>query len=374
MLTIKLFGAACSIGVALLWSGEALAQNGKEAAPRKAVRCCGLMLRTDFGHYERLAEMGIEPDLILSNCIDSGKTTGLVEAFESYLKDVDKEFGDSEHRDVIRTRLLEVFKSVENDSARGKQLMAAFKEFSFASILEARGLKERSIEQVRKSRASFLKAVPPDSFCVMPIELYLATALTENGSATEAITVAQSVASRSKNRYGKRDEFTGSAFIALGRAQLKAGNAAVAEQALREGIAIVSEAPEIQPTTYLLHCSLLAETLLEEKKYQETVELMDYLEPQIRKLTENQPAPPLFSAVMMRAKALIGLNRLNDAEKALGRFPETVQSLRSPGVEGRNLLEVAADLCDANGNSEQAATYRKWIARFDSRNENSARR
>ena len=374
MQCIKALGITCSMTVLMLWSTVAEAQKGKEAAATKGTRCCGLVLRTEFGHYEKLAVMGMEPDTTLSNCIDSGKIAGLVEAFEAYLGEVDKEFGDSEHRDVIRFRLLQVFKSVEKDPVRSKQLMVAFKDFSFASVLEAKGMKEKSIDQVRKSRTSFLKAVPQDSFCLLPVELYLATTLTENGSSEEAASIAQSVVNKSKTLYGKRDEFTGAALLALGRAQLKAGNAAQAEQSLREGISIVSEAPEVQPNMYLLNCSLLAETMLEEKKYAETVELMEYLDPQVRKLLQNPLAPPIFNSVMMRSKALVGLNRLNDAEKIMGRYPELVQSLREPGVEGRNLLEVAVDLYEKTGRDDQAASYRKWVARFDAKNPTAVRR
>jgi hypothetical protein len=123
-----------------------------------------------------------------------------------------------------------------------------------------------------------------------------------------------------------------------------------------------------------LNCSLLAESLLEEKKYPEAADLMEYLEPQIRKLFNDHLEPPVLNAIMMRGKALVGMNRLTEAEKALGRYPEIVQSLREPGVEGRNLLNVAAEMLDSMGKTEQAAAYKKWIARYDAKHENSTKR
>ncbi len=363
----RILGIACACVAITLCSTTVRAQASKDPSERKSVRCCGLVLRTEFGHPDRLAEMAFQPDTVLSNSIDSGKMSGLADAFEAYLGEVDKEFGDSAHRDVVRTRLFQVFKSVENDPARSKLLMAGFRQFSFASTLESKGLKERSIEEVRQSRTAFLKAVPADSFCLMPVDLYLATALTETGNAVEAVPIAQAVVTRAKAAFGKRDEFVGSSLVALGRAQLKSGKAVPAEQSLREGIGILSESLEIQPNSYFLNCSILAEALLEQSKYQETAELMGYLDPQIRKLFRDQIAPPVFNAAMMRGKALIELERFDEAEKVLGRYPEMVQSLKEPGVEGRNLLEVSVTLLEKTGRADQTVSAKKWITRFDAK-------
>ena len=65
-----------------------------------------------------MIELSIQPDSVLGDCIDSGKAKGLVEAFDAYLEAVDKEFGDAEHRDIVRSRLNKVFKLVASDQTR----------------------------------------------------------------------------------------------------------------------------------------------------------------------------------------------------------------------------------------------------------------
>ena len=158
----------------------------KETQSPNGVRCCGLLMRTDFGHPERMAELAMQPDSVLGDCIDHGKAKGLVEAFDAYLQQVETEFGEAPRRDVVRSRLNQVFKTVVTDPTRTANLMEGFRRFVFAKVLASKGLASRSIDEVKQSRATFLRAVPAESFCLMPVELYLATALSENDQAAEA--------------------------------------------------------------------------------------------------------------------------------------------------------------------------------------------
>lgn len=349
-------------------------QSAKGTAKGSGVRCCGLVMRTEFGHPERMAILSVKADTALSNSIDSGKPDGLIEGFEAYLKSVETEFGDAEQRDVMRSRLLKVFRSISKDPSRMSQLLEGFRRFAFASVLTQKGLFAKSIDEVRQARVVMLKAVPPDSFALMPVDLYLLTALTENGDPNEAVDVAQSVVSRSQKLYGPKDEFVGMALVGLGKAQMAAGDAKGAEASLRESLNILGTVLEIQPSGYLLNCNVFAEALLTQSKYEETAELMDYLEPQIRKLLHEQLVPPVINAVMMHAKALNGLEKFDESEKVLGKFPDLIQSMKEPGLAGRNLLEVSADLLEKTNRAKQAVPARKCIARIDAKLGNSPRR
>src|SRR5206468_2550964 len=116
-------------------------------------------------------------------------------------------------------------------------------------------------------------------FCLMPVDLYLAMQLSDSGQSAEAISICQSVVARGRKVYGKDDEFLGFALAVLGKAQMVAGNAAEAEESLRQALAIVSDSPEIQPHVYLMNCKVLGEALDAQSKNAETAELMAYLEP-----------------------------------------------------------------------------------------------
>ena len=350
------------------------AVSKKDATAPKAIRCCGMIVRTDFGHPDRLAEMSVNPDVTLANCIDSGKTKGLIEAFDIYFQEVEMELGDATERDQIRSRLNQVFKSVANDQARSAQLLEGFRRFSFASVLASKGLSARAIEEVRQSRVAFLRAVPADSFCLMPVELYLATALADTGETAEGISIAQGVVNRARAAFGPKDEFVGLALAGLGKAQLAADKPNLAEASLRESMGILADALEIQPNAYLLNCNVLAEAMLAQSKNAETVELMAYLEPEIRKLFLEQLVPPVFNVVMIRAKALVALERYDEAEKVLGRFPEIIQSVREPGTPGRDLLLVYVTLLEKTDRAVKAPPIRKCIARIDARLASADRR
>lgn len=340
----------------------------KDEPAAMGVRCCGLLMRTNFGHPERMVELAIQPDSVLGDCIDSGKAKGLVEAFDAYLEAVEKEFGDAARRDVVRSRLNKVFKSVASDPTRTATVMEGFRRFVFAKVLASKGLNTRAIEEVRQSRATFLRAVPPESFCILPVELYLATALAENQQSAEAVSIAQGIVTRARKVYGDHDEFVGMALGVLGKAQLSAGKLKEAEQALRESLGILAESPEIQPNAYLINCNLLAETMLAQSKHAEAAELLAYLDPQMRKLFKDYPLmPPVFETVTMRAKALVALRRFDQAETVLGRYPEQTLSLKDPGIAGRNLLEVYVTVLEGTDRADQTQAAKKCIARLDAK-------
>lgn len=343
------------------------AQAQKESAGPKGVKCCGILMRTDFGNPDRLAELALQPDSVMANCFESGKTKGLVEAFDAYLETVETEFGDAARRDVVRTRLTKVFKSVVNDQTRSASLLEGYKKFAYARLLASRRLNARAIEEVRQSRVSLLRAVPEDSFCLMPLDLYLATILSEAGEHTESMAITQSVIARARKAYSKRDDFVGLAVGVLGKVQMAAGKPKLAEESLRESISILSESLEIQPATYLISCTVLAESMAAQSKNAEVAELMAYLDPQIRKHFRNQPVPPVFEAVALRSKALIAIGKFDDAEKVLGKYPEMMQSLRDPGIPARDLLDAYVNLLEKTDRPDQAAAYRKRLERIESK-------
>jgi tetratricopeptide (TPR) repeat protein len=346
----------------------------KPASGPIAVKCCGLVLRTDFGHPERMAELGSQADIALQNCVDSGKIKGLTEAFDVYLQQVDTEFGDAANRDILRTRLNQIFKAVEKDDQRSAHLLEGYRHFAFASVLSAKRLSSRSIEEVKQARASFLRAVPPDSFCLMPVDLYLATQLSDSGQTNEALSICQSVVARGRKNYGKDDEFLGFALGVLGKIQMAAGMAPDAEESLRQAMSVLSDSPEIQPHVYLMNCKILGEALEAQSKNAETAELTSYLEPQMRKLYRGQLFPPVINVVTMRGKAYLSMKRYEDAEKAFGRYPELIQSLREPGEPERQLLAAYVTLLEKTGRGDQTAAIRKLIDRIDAKLPQTAKR
>jgi tetratricopeptide (TPR) repeat protein len=368
MYLLRIQGVAFGLFVASMGPLVASAQAPKVtkvSATKNGVRCAGILFRTDFGHPQRLAELAYQADAALANSIDSGKTANLVDAFDEYLKQLDMELGESERRDVVRSRLAEVLRSVANDDARSAHLLEGFRKFTFAAVLRSKGLNARSIEEVRQALASIGRAVPADSFCLLPIELYLASMLEEVSQSEEAVTISQSVITRVRAKYGKRDDFLGIALVGLGKAQMAAGDAQLAEVSLREALDILANALEIQPDTYLLDCNLFAESMLAQSKFEETADLMAQLDPQIRKFMQSQLVPPVLNAATTHAKSLTGLGRFADAEKVLGEFPSQVQSLKEPGVAGRNLLDTYAVILEKTNRAEQAVQARKRVALMD---------
>ncbi len=374
MFAARMPGIAFTLILAAIWPAIASGQATKSAPSRGGVRCCGLMMRTEFGHPERMAELSVKADSALGNCIDSGKPDGLIEGFEAYLKSVETEFGDAEQRDVVRSRLLKSFRPACKDPARCAQLLEGFRKFAFASVLLSKGMSAKAIEETKQARQTMLRGVPADSFCLMPVDLYLVTALAESGDPNEAVTIAQSVVNRARTTYGPKDEFVGITLVGLGKAQMAAGDAKAAEATVREALGILGNALEIQPSGYLLNCNVLAESLLAQSKHAEAAELMAYLEPQIRTLLHDQLVPPVLNAIMMHAKALNGLEKYEESEAVLGKYPELILSMKEPGLAGRNLLEVSAVLLEKTDRAKQAAPARKCIARIDAKLANTTRR
>ena len=131
---------------------------------------------------------------------------------------------------------------------------------------------------------------------------------------------------------------------------------------------ILAESPEIQPNAYLVNCNVLAEALIAQSDNAQAAELLAYLEPQLRKLFQEQPLlPPVFEAVSMRAKVLVALQRFKEAEAVLGRYPDLTLSLKDPGTAGRNLLAVYVALLESTDRGDQTGPAMKCIARIESK-------
>jgi hypothetical protein len=253
--------------------------------------------------------------------------------------------------------------------------MEGFRKFVFAKVLASKGLNARAIEEVRQSRATFLRAVPADSFCIMPVELYLATALADNEQSSEGSSVAQGIVNRARKLFGDRDEFVALALGVLSKAQLAAGKPKEAEVTMRESLSILAECPEVQPNAYLINCNILAESMMAQSKNDEAAELLAYLDPQMRKLFREQPLlPPVLETITMRAKVLSALRRFDQAEKVLGRYPEMALSLRDPGIAGRNLLAAYVTVLENTNRGDQAEPARTRVAKLDAKFPTSSRR
>lgn len=357
-------GLVLSIVVGLFSPLIALGQEKANVAPgQKGVRCCGLLLRTDFGHPERMIDLSAKPEVALMEALPSTRVEDLLTAYEAYLIDLKAEFGEPEKRDVMRSRMADEFRAASKDKNRSAATIEGIRQFNFGKTLLHRQLKNKSIDELKKSHETLAKGCPANSFMLMYVDTFLANALTDNGNPTEGLAVAQSVAKRALAAYGDNDDYVAFCLAALAKAQLALGKGPQAEKTTRQMMIILADSLELQPNNYYYYVMQLAEAYFMQSKFAETAEVMAYLEPQLRKFVNEEYDNFVLKAVALRVKSLVGLERFEEAEKVLKDYPKTIPALRDPGEGGRQVLEGAVQLYEKSGRQKQAAAMQKSVER-----------
>lgn len=344
----------------------------KPAQSATGVRCCGLLLRTEFGHHERMIELSVKPESALVNTLPSTTIEDLLTAYEAYLIDLKAEFGEPEKRDVMRSRMADEFRAASKDKNRAALTIEGIRQYNFGRVLLHRQLKNKALDELKKSHETLAKAGPANSFILMYIDTFLANALTDNGNPTEGLAVAQSVAKRALAAYGDNDDYVAFCLAALAKAQLALGKGPQAEKTTRQMMIILADSLELQPNNYYYYVTQLAEAYSMQSKFAEAAEVTAYLEPQLRKFVEDDNDNFVLRTVALRVKALTGLEQFDEAQKVLKDYPKTIPALRDPGEGGRQVLEAAVQLYERSGREKQAAAIQKSIERVAAKIEKNA--
>jgi|GEM_PF-4463300 len=362
--------------VALFCPLVTLAQGISNAVPSQkgvqGVRCCGLLLRTDFGHPERMIELSIKPEAALMNTLPSTTVEDLLTSYEAYLIDLNAEFGEPEKRDVLRSRMADEFRAASKDKNRAALTIEGIRQYNLGRTLLHRQLKNKSLEELKKSHHTLAKASPANSFILMYVDTFLANALTDSGNPTEGLAVAQSVAKRALAEYGDKDDYVAFCLAALAKAQIALGKGPQAEKTTRQMMIILADSLELQPNNYYYYVAQLAEAYAMQSKHAEVAEVTAYLEPELRKFVNDDNDDFVLKAVALRVKALAGLERFDEAEKVLKDYPKTIPALRDPGQGGRQVLEAAVQLYEKQGRQKQAVAMQKSVDRVVAKIEKNA--
>jgi tetratricopeptide (TPR) repeat protein len=332
---------------------------------KKTVRCCGLNLRTEFGHPARMKELKSPVHKAFDDFLVSLNSAKCVDEFDAYLEKVESEFGNAKQRDPYCAGILDELREIANDETRTTRYRDASRQIMFAETLRSKSLNRGAVQQLRKALSQLPEAVPDECVTSIRAESSLAIVLAELGENSEANALTQSAVSKARRKFGKSHHIVADTLFCSGRVQHLAGNPTLSEKCLREAFSITANSPEIDPEVYFGSCLLLADALLAQSKYHETVELMEYLMPQLEGLYDARVDPNCFMGGALYAKSLLKLERFDEAEAVLEKYHSIAENRVGPGPLLLNVLNIYAAILEATDRAEKAEPIRRRIAKYD---------